>query len=190
VAVTDLAASIVAVQVPVPIHAPLHPVNIEVPSGAAVSATTVLESNNALQVEPQFMPVGVELIVPFPLPALLTERVKVTGAEPLRRIDTVLLLSFTTPRSGFPSRLKSLTATDVGYEPTATLVAGLKAPVPSPYTIDTVLLPAFATARSGLPSRFRSPIVTKRGTVPTATDVALLKAPPPIPRRIDTSLLQ
>lgn len=42
VAVTDLAASIVTVQEPVPEQAPLQPAKIELASGAAVSVTLVL----------------------------------------------------------------------------------------------------------------------------------------------------
>ena len=42
VAVTDLAAFIVTVHVPVPVHAPLHPANEEPVAAAAVNVTTVL----------------------------------------------------------------------------------------------------------------------------------------------------
>jgi hypothetical protein len=74
VAVTDLAAFMVAVQVPVPEHpAPDHPVKVEVPSGVAVSTTVVPESYVAVQLAPQLIPAGVEATAPPPVPARLTE---------------------------------------------------------------------------------------------------------------------
>jgi hypothetical protein len=44
VAVTDFADVIDTVQVPVPVHAPDHPLNVDTPSAAAVSTTVVPES--------------------------------------------------------------------------------------------------------------------------------------------------
>jgi hypothetical protein len=41
VAVTDSAALIVTTQLPVPLHAPLHPANADPAAGVAVSVTTV-----------------------------------------------------------------------------------------------------------------------------------------------------
>jgi hypothetical protein len=41
VAVTELAASTVTVQAPMPVQAPDHPAKVEVASGMAMSATTV-----------------------------------------------------------------------------------------------------------------------------------------------------
>jgi hypothetical protein len=41
VALTLLAASIVTLHVPVPEHAPVHPANVDIASGVAVSVTTV-----------------------------------------------------------------------------------------------------------------------------------------------------
>jgi hypothetical protein len=76
VAVTDLAALIVTIQLPVPVHAPLQPVNVDVPSGAAVKVTTVPLSNNAEQVAPQSIPAGDEVTEPPPVPAFVRVRVK------------------------------------------------------------------------------------------------------------------
>ena len=75
VAVTPLAASIVTAQAPVPGQAPLHPANVEAPSGVAVSDTTVPGSNEALQVTPQLIPAGTDVTVPPPVPVLETLKV-------------------------------------------------------------------------------------------------------------------
>jgi hypothetical protein len=74
VAVTDLAALIVTTQLPVPLHAPLQPVKVEVPSGAAVNVTSVPASKSALQVAPQSIPRGEELTDPPPVPVFVTLR--------------------------------------------------------------------------------------------------------------------
>ena len=75
VAVTEAAALIVTVQFPVPVHAPLQPVNVEVASGAAVNVTTVPASYDALQVAPQVIPAGLEVTVPLPVPLVVTVKV-------------------------------------------------------------------------------------------------------------------
>jgi hypothetical protein len=72
-AVTALAPSMVTVQAPVPVHAPLHPANVEVSlPGEAVSDTTVPLAYDALQVEPQLIPAGVDVTVPEPDPVFVT----------------------------------------------------------------------------------------------------------------------
>jgi hypothetical protein len=81
VAVTERAALIVTVQVPVPVQAPLQPVNVEPVAGAAVKAITVPLENEAEHVAPQEMPAGVLVTVPAPLPDLVTVRVKVFSAK-------------------------------------------------------------------------------------------------------------
>jgi len=62
------------VQLPVPVQAPLQPVNVEPAAGAAVRVTLVPELKFALHVAPQLMPVGDEVTVPLPVPALPTVR--------------------------------------------------------------------------------------------------------------------
>ncbi|HAE36263.1 TPA: hypothetical protein DCX66_03955 [Candidatus Nomurabacteria bacterium] len=71
VAVTFLAALIVTVQVPVVlVQAPLHPENDESRAGEAVRVTEVPEAYDSVQSAPQLIPVGLEVIVPDPVPAL------------------------------------------------------------------------------------------------------------------------
>jgi hypothetical protein len=76
VAVTVLAAFSVMVHAPVPVHAPLQPVNIAPAPGVAVRATTVPLLNVAKHVAPQLMPAGALVMVPDPAPARLTVRAK------------------------------------------------------------------------------------------------------------------
>ena len=81
VAVTDLAASTVTAQVPVPEHPPPdQPAKVEIASGVAVSITTVPESKDAEQAAPQEIPAGAELTVPPPVPAFATVSVWVNLA--------------------------------------------------------------------------------------------------------------
>ncbi len=73
VAVTLSAAFITIEQdVFVPLHAPPHPENAEPGAGVAVSVTDVPPGKDALQADPQLMPLGDEVTVPLPLPDLLT----------------------------------------------------------------------------------------------------------------------
>jgi hypothetical protein len=77
VAVMELAALIVKVQGPVPVHPPpLQPVKVEPAAAAAVSVTDVPFANDAEQVPPQEMPTGVLVTVPLPAPALFTVNVE------------------------------------------------------------------------------------------------------------------
>ena len=69
VAVTEVLAVRVKLQVPVPIQAPDQPVNVEPVLGAAVSVTDVPLAKVALHVCPQLMPEGLLVIVPAPVPA-------------------------------------------------------------------------------------------------------------------------
>ena len=73
VAVTDLAADIVTLQAPAPLQAPPHPPKRDVPSGVAVSATTVPTSKLAEQVPlEQLIPAGALVTVPPPEPVSVT----------------------------------------------------------------------------------------------------------------------
>jgi hypothetical protein len=72
VAKTFWAEFIVTMQAPVPLHAPLQPANVEVPSEVAASVTDVPEEYAAEQVEPQFIPDGELVTVPDPVPVFET----------------------------------------------------------------------------------------------------------------------
>ena len=72
VAVTLSAAFIVTMQLPVPLHAPLHPVNDHPLAAVAVSVTCAPLLKFALHVEPQLIPAG-ELVTE-PLPPLVGSR--------------------------------------------------------------------------------------------------------------------
>src|SRR6476661_10348972 len=76
VAVTEWAASIVTMQVPVPEQpAPVQPVKSELASGLAVRVTTVPKAKSFVQVDPQSIPAGLEVTEPEPLPSVETSRV-------------------------------------------------------------------------------------------------------------------
>jgi len=73
VAVTEVAALIVVVHVPVPAQPPpLQPANVEPAAGVAVNVTTVPPANGAEQTAPQEMPPGALETVPIPAPAFVT----------------------------------------------------------------------------------------------------------------------
>ena len=73
VAVTDFAASIVTWHEPVPEQPePLQPAKLEVPSATASSVTVAFWAKSAEQVDPQSMPDGSLVTVPFPLPSFVT----------------------------------------------------------------------------------------------------------------------
>ena len=73
VAVTEVAALTVTVQVPAPAHPPpLQPANVEPVAAAAVKVTAVPLVYEAEHVEPQSMPAGLLVTVPLPVPALVT----------------------------------------------------------------------------------------------------------------------
>jgi hypothetical protein len=76
VAPTDLAASMVTLQAPVPVQAPLQPANVEPESGVAVRFTTVPLSKLAEHVVPQEIPAGELATIPVPVPLFVTVRVK------------------------------------------------------------------------------------------------------------------
>jgi len=78
VAVTDRVALIVTEHVETaPLHAPVHPENVEPVAGVAVQVTTAPEVNVALQVAPHEMPPLDEVTVPPPEPLRATESVYV-----------------------------------------------------------------------------------------------------------------
>lgn len=72
VAVIDVVADAMRLQLLVPLHPPDHPANVDPELGVAVSVMAVPAVKFALHVWPQLMPAGVLLTVPPPLPALTT----------------------------------------------------------------------------------------------------------------------
>src|SRR5436309_2100218 len=76
VAVTEVAAFSVTMQVPVPEQPPpLQPVKVELASGVAVRVTAVPTVNEAEQAAPQEIPEGALLTVPLPVPRSEERRV-------------------------------------------------------------------------------------------------------------------
>jgi len=72
VAVTDVSAFMVTVQVLVSEHAPDQPPKDAPELAVAVRVTIVPPLNEALQVTPQLMPAGLLVTVPTPVPAGVT----------------------------------------------------------------------------------------------------------------------
>jgi hypothetical protein len=79
----EMSAPIVTTQSPVPEQLPSpQPMKIEPDAGVAVSVIFVPSKNASVQSVPQSMPVGLDVIVPMPLPvtAIVTVRFSVGGA--------------------------------------------------------------------------------------------------------------
>src|SRR5436190_10081522 len=70
-AVAERSPLIVAVHVPVPEQAPDQPTKDDPGEAVAVSLTGIA-ANGAEQVEPQLIPLGLEVTLPEPLPVLVT----------------------------------------------------------------------------------------------------------------------
>jgi hypothetical protein len=71
-AVTDWAPDVARVQVPAPVHEPLHPPKVKPAAGVAVNVTCVPAGKVWAQVAPQSMPAGVLVTVPVPEPDAVT----------------------------------------------------------------------------------------------------------------------
>ena len=74
-AVADLSPSMVTVQEPVPLQAPLQPANVDSVSAVAVSVTRVPSAYVAEHVGPQLIVPGELVTVPVPVPVRLTLKV-------------------------------------------------------------------------------------------------------------------
>ena len=62
-----------------PEHAPVHPANVELAPGLAVSVTDVPVVKLALHVGPQLIPAGALVTVPVPVPDSVTVSCTVAG---------------------------------------------------------------------------------------------------------------
>ena len=94
VAVTEALASTVTAHVPVPLHAPDQPENMEPELGVAVSVTAVPLANVPPHVVPQLIPEGLLVTFPFPVPVLCTVSWKLGGTfgpQPQRMVNGVRL---------------------------------------------------------------------------------------------------
>ena len=68
-----LDAGIIELLANVPEQLPDHPENVEPKSGAAVSVTDELRAKLAAHAAPQFIPAGIDVTLPVPVPGLATE---------------------------------------------------------------------------------------------------------------------
>jgi len=80
VAVTARAAVIETEHDPVPVQAPLQPVNVDPVADAAVKVTVVPLANDVAHVVPQEIPVGELVTVPLPVPDLVTVSANEAGS--------------------------------------------------------------------------------------------------------------
>jgi hypothetical protein len=150
VAVTEVAALIATVQVPVPEHPlPLQPVNVESAGAAAVNVTEVPLVNDAEQVAPQEMPAGLLVTVPLPAPAL-----EIVSVEP---VDTPV--PDTSRESESPSAVK------LTLPLAATVLVGVNCTV-------TVAVAPGPTSVKGLPETMLKGAATE--TVPVTVPVRVL----------------
>jgi hypothetical protein len=90
---TDFAASMVTLQAPVPVQAPLQPANVEPESGVAVKFTTEPLSKLAEHVVPQEIPDGELATVPVPVPLFVTVSVKEVGVAPVINLLRTFLVA-------------------------------------------------------------------------------------------------
>src|SRR5437879_556127 len=97
VAVTEVAAFTVTMQVPVPEQPPLQPVKVELASGVAVRVTAVPTVNEAEQAAPQEIPEGALLTVPLPVPVLVTLRAKDCWTKPAVTEAAALIVTMQVP---------------------------------------------------------------------------------------------
>ena len=99
VAVTAAAAVTITTQAPVPVHAPLHPANVDPVAGTAVNVTIVPLAKLAAHAVPQLIPVGALVTVPVPVPASATVNVKFVAAPTVALIVAVLFAIFGSGKS-------------------------------------------------------------------------------------------
>jgi hypothetical protein len=149
VAVTERAALIVTVQVPVPEHAPDQPANLERVEATAVIVIAVPCLKACAQVEPQLIPAGLKATAPDPPPAFVRVRVlSLSNLAVAVRLALIVTVQFAAPEQAPDQPAKDEPAAALAVSVTTVpcrkacaqvepqLMAGLKVTVPVP-------LPAF-----------------------------------------------
>src|ERR1043166_2675151 len=122
-----------------------------------------------------------------PSPVELTTKVVLPGGvQLLARTETLFVVLLATARSGLPSPLKSLAATDCGALPAAKLWGAPKLPAPAPMRTEALPAKRLAVTMSSLPSPLMSPTATETGPFSVAKLLAALKPPVPSPMRTET----
>jgi hypothetical protein len=94
VAVTEVFCVRVTWHEPLPLHAPLHPVNVEPAAGAAVKITAVPWLKFALHNVPQLIPAGLLVTDPEPVPPRVKIKLNV-GSELNTAVKEVWVVSVT-----------------------------------------------------------------------------------------------
>src|SRR5947209_10671567 len=87
----------VTTQLPLPVHAPVHPVKVEPVVAEGVNVTCVPLLKLALHVVPQLIPAGLLVTVPVPVPAFVTVKGKVVGLVVTVAVTDCLALIVITP---------------------------------------------------------------------------------------------
>jgi hypothetical protein len=111
VAVTDFAALIVTTQLPVPVHAPPHPANVDPLPGVSLSVTDASLPKFAVQLpvdDPpvQLIPAGELVTVPVPVPASVTVSANVVVVLNVAVTDSAaLIVTVQTPTPAQPDPL-------------------------------------------------------------------------------------
>jgi hypothetical protein len=174
VAVTLRAAVIDVVQTPVPVHAPLQPANVEPLAAAAVSVTEVPLAKLAVHVVPQLMPVGDDVTVPVPVPALVTasakvdELLKVAVTARAAVIDVVQVPvpvhAPLQPANVEPLVAAAVSVTEVPLAKFALHVAPQLIPAGDDVTVPAPV-PAFVTASANVVAELLKVAVTARAAV-------------------------
>jgi hypothetical protein len=103
VATTVWLVAMTVMQAPVPVHPPpLQPAKFDPVDAVAVSVTELFVGNEALQVSPQSMPVGLLVTVPVPVPDLFSVSVAVWAVVVLKVATTVWLAVMTAVHVSVP----------------------------------------------------------------------------------------
>ncbi len=120
-AVTFWSALIVTVQVPLPLQAPLQPLNVWALTGVSASVTCWPVEKLALHPTTlpvvQLIPAGVEVTVPEPVPVKLTRSVRFPALPAVKVADTCMLLLSVSVQVELPEQEPPLHPVKVEPEP-------------------------------------------------------------------------